>query len=238
MSADRRASALYERGKRVGIALRNKLERLVVGSCDLAANILAAAFAEGSVGKVVAVVREVGRDDKQSLRVHQSRQRTGAHPHLVLAKGTHHERDNRKAAAKRKLKERILDLRGMLGGMYAVVACNRRNERKPVDPVAVDLNFAERRRDGGRVRSDETVLDPCAVARREKDDALVLRALDEADRPPRRLAGVRPARVRKDEDVRRLARRIRRDAALPPVGHRADPLRRSRIPGSRYRAFK
>ena len=63
MTADRRARALYERGKASGIALRDISKRLVVGSRNLAANILAAARAEGSVGKVVAVVREVGRQN-------------------------------------------------------------------------------------------------------------------------------------------------------------------------------
>ena len=106
----------------------------------------------------------------------------------------------------RKLEERILDLRGMFRGVDAVVARDRRDKRETVEPVAVDPDFAKRRRDGVRLRRDKSVLDPRAVARRKDDDAAELRAAYGANRPPRRLARIRPSSVRQDENVRPFRR--------------------------------
>ena len=72
----------------------------------------------------------------------------------------------------------------MLRKVHLAVFDDRRDERKSVDEVVVDADFAERRRDCGSFRRDKAVLDPCAVARRKKDYARELSALHKTDSPP------------------------------------------------------
>ena len=122
--------------------------------------------------------------------------------------------------------------------MHAVAACNRRDEREAVEPVTVDLYFAKRRRNSVGLWSDKTVLDPCAVTRRENDNTAELRTTHRAHRGPCRFSRIRPARMRQDEDIRLLARLRLAACSLPLLGESADFAFSSGIPCSRYRASK
>jgi len=192
------------------------------------------------IGEVGAVVREVGGNDEERLRVHEPRQRARAHPHLVGTERAHHERNDREAGLQRKLEQGELDLRRMLGEMDLVLAHDGRDERETVDPVPVDGDLAERCGDGVRLRRDKAVLDPGPVAGREDHDAPEVRAADEPDRPPRRFAGIRPSRMGEQDHVRPGdgCRRVRSDRLLPCVGPSADFALRPRIPCSGKRAFQ
>ena len=126
----------------------------------------------------------------------------------------------------------------MFGGMHAVIARNRRDEREAVEPVAVDLYFAKRRQNSVGLWRNETVLDPRTMARRKDDNASELRAAHRAHRGPCRFSGIRPASMRQNEDIRLLARLRLAACSLPLLGESADFAFSSGIPRSRYRASK
>ncbi len=232
--ADRRARAVHDRAEAVRVARLDARGRLGVDRGGAFAHRRVAARAVGSVVEVLAVVREVGRDDEQRVAVHQFRQRPRAHRELLLPEGPRHERDDGEARRERELQERELDLRGVLGGVDAVVAQDGRDELEAPQPVAVDRDFAEGRRDCVRLGRDEAVLDPGAVAGREDDRALERPAANGAHRVPGDRAGIRPARVGRHHDVRALRRNgqggVRRRLALPLLRHSADLRLRGGVP--------
>jgi len=122
MPADCRPRTLDDCGKSIGIPLRDGQERLVIHGGDTFADLPAATSSVGHIGEVLAIMREIGRQDQQGLGIHQPYQRTNAHPHLVFPECTRHKRHDRKIVSKRNLQKRVLDLGGMFGLVNAVVA--------------------------------------------------------------------------------------------------------------------
>ena len=122
--------------------------------------------------------------------------------------------------------------------MDLVAARNRRNESEAVQPVLVDFDRAQRSRDGVGLRRDKPVLYPDAMARRKDDDARIRRAADAPHGLPCNRAGIRPARMRQNDNVRRVALLDGSAAALPFVGHLANLPFSAGIPRPCNRAFK